>query len=104
MVRTLLGENIMKKSNLTLFLLLISTVLLTVQCSLDSMHPDTGIDVSRDFIQESSAIFDNNFAPDRVVIVLSKSAGFREYTQEDFPETKVIEVIDSTYRTMRQCL
>ena len=44
----------------------------------------------------------NDFADDRVVVVLSKEASlnFKTYTPEDFPEVKFIRVDDSTKLTM----
>ena len=87
-----------------------SFAVFTVQCRFEPFQPEYEAvltifrSIAPGFVEErrfSNATLEDEFAPDRVVVVLAKAACFRVYTIYDFPEINVVEVIDTTQHTMK---
>ncbi|MCL2410256.1 MAG: S8 family serine peptidase [Treponema sp.] len=80
----------------------------TVQCNLEAPQMQNGMSAARsvvpEFVEErrySNATLADRFSNNIIGIILSRSAGFREFTPVDFKEIGVIEVIDVTYYCMK---
>ncbi|MCL2761818.1 MAG: S8 family serine peptidase [Treponema sp.] len=100
----------MNKRKQSIFLLLfLPLTILMMQCQFEPAGGGAGKNTSRSgagrSVEEkiySYATLEDDFAEDRVVVVLTKAASmnFRAYTPEDFSEVNCIRVVDSTRLTM----
>ena len=99
----------MSKKLLNLFLLLLLPFIVFVHCQFESsgaigrsIRLHGSIDEFADVKTYSNVTLKDEFAADRIVVVLNKEASlnFNTYTPEDFPEIKVTDVFDSTRLTM----
>ena len=99
-----------KKSVLSIFLSLfiLAIVLLTIQCSFESVQPQGGKNISRN-ISSRNAAKESDFSEERVLIALSYEASFRSYEMEDFNDLgikieKVEDLTELTYELIQMQL